>query len=336
MSKQLTTMEKKNKKHAYNLLQVISHKLRVAKRGFTLIEILAVFAIIGVISSVSVASINSYNQTQIFSTAVSDVKSLLATSRSKAISQVKPSSCGLNRLDGYRVSVTITGQSYQQQVVCAGTAYLVAQKQLPGQLTFASGSSSQIDFNVSTGVLNSSGVFVISGFGKTNWVNVDKVGTVTVTNSAIVPTPTPTSPPPTPTPTTAAPTPTNPPPPTPIPTTPPPTPTPTTGVLPITGNTYYSDWSTIKSGFNLTTITVQAVSFTPNALFDLVTGIDGGNGPCSQNVVKLAAGPYSSDASGSIANTSASINRPSGTWQVCFKEFHPGQSVTYPVTFTVW
>jgi hypothetical protein len=149
-------------------------------KGFTLVEILLSFGVIAVVAGISISTFSSYNKSQIFSQGVSDFKDLLGVSRSRAISQVKPPSCGATPLEGYEVRVTISGVGYSQYVKCGGVYYLMAQRRLPQQLAFSSGSVSSILFNVSTGTVTTPGSIIIAGLDKSNTVLIEKTGRISV------------------------------------------------------------------------------------------------------------------------------------------------------------
>lgn len=123
---------------------------------------------------------------------------------------------------------------------------------------------------------------------------------------------------------------------TPIPTTTPqatPTNSPTSPV--IQGFARYSDGTFSKSGPSGTTVTLIAQGVVIGVSYQLVVGTNGGNpnAPCSQNVTII--NPSTTNSNGTINFTTGIINKPSGTWQVCFKQASPGQNVTNPATFVV-
>lgn len=147
-------------------------------KAFTLIELLIVFAITGIIAMTGIFTFSSYNSSQVFGTGISEFSSVLNTARSRAISQVKPSSCVGSVLDGYKVVVTVSGQDYRQYAVCSGVDYIVAIKKLPSQISFTSDSATSIFFSVSTGAVLSPGVIKISGYGKTNTITIGSTGVI--------------------------------------------------------------------------------------------------------------------------------------------------------------
>ncbi len=141
-------------------------------------ELLIVFAFIGIISMMSVVVFSSYNSSQVFGSGMSGFSSLLNIARSRAISQVKPSVCGTNPLDGYKVVITPSGQDYHLDVVCAGD-HLITQKKLPGQVSFGSGLTSVL-FDVSTGTVSAPGTITISGYGKTKSIIINNTGNISL------------------------------------------------------------------------------------------------------------------------------------------------------------
>lgn len=159
-------------------------RLKRLKKGFTLIELVLVFSVIGIITAIGISSFGSYNNSQQFETGLAEFSNFLSITRSKAISQVKPSVC-TGTLEGYRVAVTISGSNYEQDVLCGGSVFTLTRKKLPDQLTFMSGSIANISFDVSTGTVLSPGSIAITGFGKTKTVMVDKIGNIS-TNSGFV------------------------------------------------------------------------------------------------------------------------------------------------------
>lgn len=161
----------------------IKKKLSFKKllNGFTLIEILLVFAVIGIITTITVTSFGTYSASQTFGTGVSEFANFMSITRSKSISQVKPSVCSSATLEGYMVALT-SSTDYVQDVICGGNIYQISKKKLPGQVTFLTGSASSITFDVSTGTVKNTGSIAIGGFGRTNTIKIDKIGNISIVN----------------------------------------------------------------------------------------------------------------------------------------------------------
>jgi len=150
-------------------------------KGFTLIELAIVIAIIVIISSAGLFSFSSFNRSQLFDTGVSEVTSLLATARSNAFSQVVPSACGSTAISSYKVATTISGQSYGLYAVCGGDQ-LISAKRLPGQMIFDLASIESISFEIATGVVNTPGSIILTGYGKSQTIFINKFGSVCSTS----------------------------------------------------------------------------------------------------------------------------------------------------------
>lgn len=146
-------------------------------KGFTLIELIIVFAILAVLTSVGAASYSGYNNSQIFQVAVADVNQFLTTAKARSLAQVKPTTCGTQSLQGYRVIITQATSTYDLNVVCGGTVYLIERKRLPSPVTFATGSAPSIQFNVSSAAATA-GTITINGFSKTKTITVSTTGNI--------------------------------------------------------------------------------------------------------------------------------------------------------------
>lgn len=109
----------------------------------------------------------------------------------------------------------------------------------------------------------------------------------------------------------------------------------------IQGNTWYSDGSFAKSGPSGTVITAFATSTRANAAFKLVAGTNTSPGhedhACMDIPEPINPNTRFSNARGFIANTSGSVVKPAGDWQICFGELplDGTKSATNPVFFTV-
>lgn len=148
--------------------------------GFTLIELIVVFSVMAILASISIVSFSTYNNSQTFQNAVSDVQTLLLTAKSRTLSQVKTSQCANQGLNGYQVSLTAPGSAYELDVICDGQSYPIDKKSLPPQTTFASGSISQIVFSIPQGTVANTGNIVIHGFGLVKTISIDALGNITV------------------------------------------------------------------------------------------------------------------------------------------------------------
>ena len=105
-------------------------------RGFTLVELLVTVVLMSILMLSSVMVFSSYTKSQTFQTGVKDITSILNKAKSRSISQVKPTICGTNTLDGYRLVFTPSGNDYKLQVLCGGSTHDVESGKLPSQVTF--------------------------------------------------------------------------------------------------------------------------------------------------------------------------------------------------------
>lgn len=160
----------------------------MTQSGFTIIELLVVFAIVGILSIAGVVSYVSYNNTQVLSSAALDVKAMFALAQSRAQSQVKPSSCGVNTLNGYEVHICGNGalcngsDSYDLYVNCGpgvGTSYFVTGLVLPNGVAFANIPSTPFTFPSLTGPVTT-GTFNLKMGSKTKTLTVTGTGLVTI------------------------------------------------------------------------------------------------------------------------------------------------------------
>ena len=149
------------------------------QRGFTLIEILIVFTIIGVLTSLGIAAYASYNSLQVVQTSASDVGNMLTTARSRALSQVKPSTCGTNVLSGYQVDLSQSGSSYTLSAVC-GSKQPMKTSSLPPQVTFDVSTPASVFFAVSSGTVATPATIKVNGYGRTKTITISGTGNVSI------------------------------------------------------------------------------------------------------------------------------------------------------------
>lgn len=148
-------------------------------RGFTLIELILVFAILAIMMSVGVTSYSGYTNAQTFQLAVADVSGFLTTAKSRALSQIKPTECGTQVLQGYKVVINLGNSNYELDVVCGGNSYTIDKDVLPKNVTFVNGSTVTTTFSVSSAVSTPSTI-TINGFGKTKIITVTTAGNISV------------------------------------------------------------------------------------------------------------------------------------------------------------
>ena len=148
-------------------------------KAFTLIELIIVFALIGLLTSLGIASYSAYNGTQSVQSGAADMQNILRTAQSRAISQVKPTSCGTNPLTGYQVDITVNSQNFTLSAMC-GTKQVISSRRLPANVLFANGSTTSVLFSLASGTVDTAGTIIINGYGKTKTITINKTGSVSV------------------------------------------------------------------------------------------------------------------------------------------------------------
>lgn len=154
-------------------------------KGFTLIELLVVIAIIAALSIIGIAALVAYSRAQVLNASASDIATLLNAAKSRAQSQVKPTTgvCSTSPLDSYQVSLSIASKTYQLNAVCAGNTMLIGQaKTLPTDISFDSGgtTTTAISFLIITGGVKGAGDIKISGYSNSKKITVNSSGNITV------------------------------------------------------------------------------------------------------------------------------------------------------------
>lgn len=153
--------------------------MRLRQKGFTLIELMVVLSVMAILGTLGIAGFTTYNQVQILQSATSDVVSVLNLAKSRAQSQIKPSSlCPAGTLTGY--SVIIAGnKKYTLHLRCSSTGDIKISEQdkiLPQGLSFDSNPS--FFFPIQTGGVQAAGQIVILGFGRSKTIIVNSLGGV--------------------------------------------------------------------------------------------------------------------------------------------------------------
>jgi len=75
-------------------------KVKNSQRAFTLIELLVVFSIITILSGIGIAGFVTFARSQTVDTNMKDLKTLIFTAQSRALSQLRDSSCFSNGFSG--------------------------------------------------------------------------------------------------------------------------------------------------------------------------------------------------------------------------------------------
>ncbi|MCL5434896.1 MAG: prepilin-type N-terminal cleavage/methylation domain-containing protein [Patescibacteria group bacterium] len=176
---------KTHKKHCYLAMKTRFNNTTIQQynnKGFTLLELVIVFSVISILSTVGIASFVGYSRAQSLQSAASSLESTLNLGKSHANSQVKPSLCSTETLSGYQVDI-LSDTTYSLSVVCLG-AHTILTTTLPdnGNIKFNLGAgqttTTSVFFPVITSGVKGAGAIVLTGYGQTKTVTVDRVGNV--------------------------------------------------------------------------------------------------------------------------------------------------------------
>lgn len=149
-------------------------------RGFTLLEIVIVFAVIAILSAIGIAAFVSYSRVQSLQTSASTLSSTLSLARSRAISQAKPTDCGSQILNGYKVVLNTAANSYELDAICSNFSYVIQTQKLPVNITFDAVKTTSTSFYfpvIVNGVIGS-GTIYLNGYGNSKTIVVDSTGDI--------------------------------------------------------------------------------------------------------------------------------------------------------------
>ncbi len=143
------------------------------ERGFTLLELVIVFSIISVLSIIGIAAFVNYGRIQALQAAATQLSSTLSLAKSRAISQTKPTQCSNQILNGYKVVISTTNNSYELDVVCSNFTYAIQSFNLPKNITFDAEKTTSTSFFfpvIVDGVKG--GIIYLNGYGNTKDITV--------------------------------------------------------------------------------------------------------------------------------------------------------------------
>src|SRR3989344_3199360 len=114
---------------------------RKSHKGFTLIELIIVISVIGILSAIGTVGFIDYSSTAKLNTAASDLATLLNVAKSNSLSQLKDEAvCAGTVLNGYKVRIVPSTDSYTLSVRCGNTDHNIVTKTLsdPSNMSFTS------------------------------------------------------------------------------------------------------------------------------------------------------------------------------------------------------
>lgn len=158
-----------------NKFPIPNFQFPISKCGFTLIEILIAISIAMIAIGGGVVSYNTFNQRQIIKTNALEVKSLLRSAQSKALSGEKPVDIVCTVLNGYIVSVTENSISTYAQ--CSDGNSTPETVNLPTDLTFSSPPSPFLFKVLGEGVSRQADI-MLSGYNKVYEFAISPTGEV--------------------------------------------------------------------------------------------------------------------------------------------------------------
>lgn len=160
--------------------------------GFTLIELLIVFSTMAVLAVTGIAAFRSFNNTQILTNAVLDVKSMFDQAKYKSLNQVVGSACTPGQqFNGYKVLICCKsggsgcptcslGNDYELDAVCDSTNIPVSgnnlQKGVSIDTNISNTTSRTYYFNAVSGAVTGAGKITLNGFNMSRTITVSTTG----------------------------------------------------------------------------------------------------------------------------------------------------------------
>ncbi len=145
--------------------------------GFTLVELIVVFSVMATLSAVGIVGLSNYNRQTALQRSIVDLVDTLNAARSRALSQVKPSECGVNPLEYYKVDL-VNKKTYQLEAICGGSTHLIYEKKIYGPIEFSSSDEGHfIEYPVLKGSISEFRSSPLTQFSPTRIVLTDSSGT---------------------------------------------------------------------------------------------------------------------------------------------------------------
>lgn len=156
------------------------HKVKFKfQSGFTLIEMIVVFAVITILSTIAIVSFVNYNKSQILQVGVSELQSAFNLARSRAVSQTKPSQCDQQILNGYKIVLNVSQNTYDMYAVCSDTfEYKIGvTSKLPKNVVFSPDpTSTSFFFPIIVSGVQTPGTIYLTAYEVTRTITVDSTG----------------------------------------------------------------------------------------------------------------------------------------------------------------
>ncbi len=157
-------------------------KNSVISRGFTIVELLLVTLLMIAIGTISVIGYTQFNNTQQLQNTAYDVVLLLQKAKSRAQTQVKPSSvnsCNTNPLSAYEVRIDSVNRKYDLYIICGSSGTWIETKNLPSSITSISSTQPAYTFTILSGAVNPGSVQLNSSTGSKTIV-IDANGNIRI------------------------------------------------------------------------------------------------------------------------------------------------------------
>ena len=159
---------------------------RVARRGFTLIEVLVGITLVALLMALGVPAMRTFNQNNKIRSAAADYYSGLQTARAEAIRSNLPVEFVLTNATGAAAAPSIAGRNWVVRAIPPAPALAVLIDQKTG-LEGEGNTTQSIAVNVAVSPVGFDGRIIFNGFGTPSAVPPNPVGpySIDITNPAL-------------------------------------------------------------------------------------------------------------------------------------------------------